>query len=365
MKVAYVVGGLPFGGVERSLLNLCREYGKNGLVQTRVFNLSGSGQLIPDYIEAGVDHVSVANNNLRAIVSYRLDTTRRLRKMLREYAPDIIHTMHFTANHHGRMASIGLGVPVVTHLRNVKREKKLLRRLSDKALSYITTRYIAVSKAVAEIIRIDHNLARRPVEVLYNAVTPEQMDFPPVDLKTAYGLERPVVLAVGRYVPQKNLDLLVRAVALLRARKQNVSLMLVGEGTERPRLEALVKELGMEEYVILAGFRDDAPAFYRSADIFAMPSDFEGLPNAHMEAMYFGLPGVVSRHVPSLEIASGASLVCELEAEDIAAKIDLLLSDGVLRNRLSKAAFEVAAGHTMPAYAVSLHQIYCNLAGKS
>lgn len=358
MKVAYIVGGLPFGGVERSLYNLCREYMKNGLVRARVFNLSGTGQLVPDYHDAGIDLVGVTGGNIRAIVTYRLDTALRLRKMIRAFAPDIIHTMHFSANHHGRLASLGLGIPVLTHIRNIKREKKWERRLSDKVLSYATTRYLAVSRAVADVVREDHNLAGRPVEVLYNAVSPEQMDLPPMDLKAAYGFEGPVVLAVGRYVPQKNLDVLIRAVGMLDRQGGGVSLLLLGEGPERPKLEALIQELGLGKRVVLAGFRPDVPAFYQSAHIFAMPSDFEGLPNAHLEAMYFGLPGLVSEHVPSLEIAREACLVCKLEAEDIAGKIDLLLRDKDVYSRLSQKALAISREHIMPEYARRLHGIY-------
>ena len=364
IKVAYIVGGLPFGGIERSLYNLCLEYGKNGLARPRVFNLSGTGQLAPEYVQAGIDLVNVAQGNIRAIVSYRLDTALKLRKMLREFKPDVIHTMHFSANHHGRLAALGLGIPVITHIRNIKREKKLERRLSDKLLSYATTQYIAVSRAVADVVREDHNLADRPVQVLYNAVTPEQMDFPPLDFKAEYGIEGPVALAVGRYVPQKNLDLLIRAVSVLRQEGRDISLIMVGEGQERPRLEALIQKLGLSGHAVLAGFRSDVPAFYQSARIFAMPSDFEGLPNAHLEAMYFGLPAVVSAHVPSLEIAAEASLVCGLKVDDLAWKLAALLEDSSLYERLASKAKEVAAMHTMSGYAVALHGIYCALLGE-
>lgn len=364
MKVAYIVGGLPFGGIERWLYNLSLEYMRNNLVRGRVFNLSGTGALLPEFIQAGIDVVNVADNNIRAIVSYRLDTTLRLRKMLREFGPDIIHTMHFTANHHGRLAALGLGIPVITHIRNIKHERKITRRLSDKLLSYATDEYLAVSKAVANVIAEDHNLARRPVEVIYNAVTPEQMDMPALDLKAEYGLEGPVVLAVGRYVPQKNLPLLVRAVALLEQRGMAVSLVLVGEGPERPALEALVRELKLEKRVVLAGFRSDVPAFYQSARVFAMPSDYEGLPNAHLEAMYFGLPAVVSRHVPSLEIASEACLVCRREPADIADKLEILLRDEDVYTRLSDKAREISRRHVMPVYAKTLYAIYQKLLAK-
>ncbi len=365
MKVAYLVGGLPFGGIERWLYDLNLEYKRNGLVQGRVFNLSGTGVLLPEYVAAGID-VECLADSVRAIASHRLDMAFRLRARLKAYAPDIIHSMHFTANHHGRIASLGLGVPVIVHLRNIKRERKLTRRLSDKLLSYATATYLAVSGAVAEVVQTDHNLAGRPVRVLYNALNPERLDLEPLDFASAYGLKGPVVLAVGRHVPQKNLDMLIRAMRILRDQGMEADLVLVGEGPERPGLEALRDELGLQEHVVLAGFRSDVPAFFKASQVFAMPSDFEGLPIAHLEAMYCGLPAVVSEHVPSLEIASEASLVCQRDPLDIADKIGRILRDDDLRARLSANARRLAEPHTMRNYAGTLHTVYENiLAGKA
>lgn len=362
MKVAYIVGGLPFGGIERWLYDLCTEFRKNGLVQARVFNVSGTGDLLPEYLAAGIDVECMAQSK-RALITYRFDTTRVLRKMLKDYAPDVIHTMHFTANYHGRIAAMGLGAPVIVHLHNIKHERRLSRRIADRLLSYLTTQYIVVSKAVAAVARTDHNLAGRPVAVLYNAITPERLDLPPLDLKGLYGLDPPVVLAVGRYVPQKNFDLLIRAAALLRDAGKPVSLVMVGEGPERPRLESLLAELRLNKTSVLAGFRSDVPAFLKAADVFVMPSAYEGFPIAHLEAMYCGLPAVVSEHVPSLEIAGGASLSCRLDPQDIAAKLDMLLSDAGLRSRMSEQARRAAADHTMQEYALALYGIYRKLRG--
>lgn len=357
MKVAYILGGLPFGGIERWLYDLSLEWRRNGLVEARVFNLSGTGNLMSEYLAAGIDVVSVAGG-VSAIATHRFDTSLKLRRLLQEYAPDVIHTMHFTANNHGRMAAMGLGIPVITHLRNIKHERKWTRRFLDKALSYNTDLYLAVSGAVAEVVQADHNLAGRPVRVLYNALEPSRLDFAPLDIRAAFGLEGPYIVAVGRYVPQKNLDLLIRAARILADAGENASLLLVGEGPERPALEALTRELNLEDRVRLVGFRSDVPAFYKAADIFAMPSDFEGFPIAQLEAMYCGLPCVVSRYVPSLEIAREASLVCHRTAEDIADKLLTLLRDKELRARLAEAALRLASPHTMDKYAVNLRGIY-------
>lgn len=357
MKVAYIVGGLPFGGIERWLYDLCREYQESGMVRPYVFNISGTGELLPEYLNAGI-RVGCTARDTRALATWRFDTTRKLRKALKDFVPDIIHTMHFTANYHGRLGALGLGFPVLVHVHNSKHERRAFRRFADKALSWLTTEYLAVSKAVAEVVRSDHNRAGRPVRVLYNAIEPEHLTHEPVDLQGLYGLKPPVVVSVGRYVPQKNLDLLLRAVALLRDAGRDVSLVMVGEGKERLRLEALRAELRLEDRAVLTGFRPDVPAFLKAADIYAMPSDYEGMALAHLEAMYCGLPSVVSEHVPSLEFASEACLVCERTAKDIAVKIGLLLSSKKLRKRMSAKAFSLAGEHIMRTYALSLHEVY-------
>ncbi len=362
MKVAYIVGGLPFGGIERWLFDLNQEFRKNGLVRGKVFNLSGTGLLLPEYLAAGID-VECVGDGIPSIASHRFDTAWKLRRRLKAFRPDIIHTMHFSANTLGRMAALGLGVPLAVHLRNVKRERKWSRRFLDKALSYATTAYFAVSKAVAEVVETDHNLAGRPVHVLYNALEPERLAFEPLDLRAEFGVESPVVLAVGRYVPQKNLDKLMRAVRMARDAGTPVSLVLVGEGAERPRLEALRDELGLAGHVVLAGFRPDVPAFCKAADIFAMPSDYEGFPIAQLEAMYCGLPCVISEHVPMREIAEEASLICKTDAADIADKLLRLLRDDALRATMAAAARRIAEPYTMHTYAVNLHALYGRICG--
>ena len=360
MKIAYVLGGLPFGGIERWLYELCLEWRKNGLAQARVYNLSGTGELMPEYLAAGIDVVSVGKG-IPAIASHRFDTSLKLRRLLRRHQPDIIHTVHFTGNHHGRLASLGLGIPVITHLRNTKHERSWNRRFSDKALSWATTLYLAVSNAVAEVVQSDHNAAGRPVRVLYNAFNPARMDGDPLDMGAVYGLRDPVIIAVCRLVPQKNLDLLIRAVRLLHDAGQKASLMLVGSGPEQERLRALSQELQIDAHVVFAGYQRDIGPFYKAAHVFAMPSDFEGFLIAMLEAMYCGLPSVVSRHVPLLEIASDAALVCKRTPADIAEKLGRILKDPDLAGSLSHAAKSIAEKHTMRNYAVELFSIYQNI----
>ncbi len=109
----------------------------------------------------------------------------------------------------------------------------------------------------------------------------------------------PQILAVARLVPQKGLDLLLQAFAAIPAQcRKGWSLMLVGDGPERDALQMQARELGIDQSVTFAGFRSDPLTFMKRAAIFALPSRFEGMPNALLEAMAAGLPSVVSDASP-------------------------------------------------------------------
>jgi len=111
------------------------------------------------------------------------------------------------------------------------------------------------------------------------------------------GLSRKrVILTVGRLVPIKNVSLLVRAFARARASLSDLHLIVVGEGPEREPLAAEARALGAGDAITFAGYvpHADTPAWYRTADVFVLPSEFDNSPNAVLEAMASGLPIVAT-----------------------------------------------------------------------
>ena len=105
-----------------------------------------------------------------------------------------------------------------------------------------------------------------------------------------------VVLAVGRLVPIKNTSLVVDAMALLRQRVPTAHLVIAGDGPERAALERQVDRAGLGQLVTFIGYipLHELPAIYRSADVFALPSQFDNSPNVVLEAMAAGLPVVAT-----------------------------------------------------------------------
>src|SRR5690606_37626457 len=107
----------------------------------------------------------------------------------------------------------------------------------------------------------------------------------------------PVLVAAGRLVPQKNFPLLLAAFAQLRAQRP-ARLLILGEGRERPRLEAAAHELGIAADVALPGHVDNPYAAYARASLFVLSSDWEGLPTVLIEALACGCP-IVATDCPS------------------------------------------------------------------
>lgn len=119
----------------------------------------------------------------------------------------------------------------------------------------------------------------------------------PVELRQVENSIRegvPVVLGCGRLIPQKDFETLIRAVARVRA-VAPCHLVIIGDGPERERLRALGEELGFGEAELsLPGFVSDPERSYRKANVFVLPSKWEGLPNVVLEALSFGLPVVAT-----------------------------------------------------------------------
>jgi len=100
-----------------------------------------------------------------------------------------------------------------------------------------------------------------------------------------------VILAVGRLVVQKDYPTLLRAFSLVR-RKRQAHLLILGEGQERPRLEALVRQLGLTENVQMPGFVKNPYAYMARARLLVLSSKWEGFGNVLMEALACGTPVV-------------------------------------------------------------------------
>jgi glycosyltransferase involved in cell wall biosynthesis len=164
----------------------------------------------------------------------------------------------------------------------------------------------------------------------------------------------PLVVAVGRLVPVKRFDVLLRALAKVKADQPDLRAVIIGEGYERPALEALRAELGADDWVGLPGrvAAEELVSWYRRAWVVASSSQREGWGMTLTEAAACGTPAVATAIVGHNDaVLDGESGLLVDDVRDLPAALGRVLRDEVLRSRLSKGALARARWFTWGATA--------------
>jgi glycosyltransferase involved in cell wall biosynthesis len=167
--------------------------------------------------------------------------------------------------------------------------------------------------------------------------------------------DAPLVVAVGRLVPVKRFDMLIDALVALKPRHRRLQAVIVGEGYCRAELESQIREAHADDWISLPGHVEEAEKLdlYRRACVLAMTSSREGWGMVVTEAGACGTPAVATR-VPGLvdAVVEGSTGLLADDRAGLTSALDALLSDPVLRERLSKGALENSARYTWGAAAL-------------
>lgn len=254
-------------------------------------------------------------------------TVLRLRALLRKDPPDLVLSNVLSTNCLAGAALSGWrgAPPWVARVGNAtgEREPWLQRRWARRVYPHARA-VVANSTELALAVATSYPEAAAQVRSL-----PNPTDFAAIDrLAAAESVPRrhlgPALVWVGRLTPQKRPDLMLAALARVR-RTIDARLMMLGDGPLAGAVRDQIVRLGLESAVELAGFCDNPFPRMRQADLFVMSSDFEGLPNALIEAQGLGLPAVATRCAfgPAEIVAAGetGSLVPPGDSEALATAI--------------------------------------------
>lgn len=195
--------------------------------------------------------------------------------------------------------------------------------------------HVAVARACAEAVERATGLRMGSVRVIYNGVSD-----PPVTPRPRV-TDGPVVGYVGRLSAEKGVDVLIRAVVAL----PDVTLILIGDGPDRSRLEGLAGELDIGGRVVLAGWQEDPRPWYKGLDVLALPSRSEALPLAAVEAMLAERPVVASRVGGTREVVLDGLTGILVPPDDhraLGKALAALLGDEARRVRMGRRGREVA-----------------------
>jgi glycosyltransferase involved in cell wall biosynthesis len=220
-------------------------------------------------------------------------------RMVRREHIQVIHAAGMKGVLSARLAGWLAGVPVVAHLHDMMPVPKLLAR-PLRWTSFLAAHTLAVSMAVASFAGETLNIDPNKTEVLANGMVVEEIRKTSAKAGTSFrrrlGIagDAKLIGVVGRLVPVKGHDVLLRAMPGVLAKEPSARLLIVGDGPERQVLEARAHELGLSGYVYFAGYLADVYPALRAVDVCAIPSLSEGLPYVLLEAMAMGKPVVAS-----------------------------------------------------------------------
>jgi len=300
-KIALFLPSLHVGGAERVLLNLARGFDERGLAVDLVVAKSEGEYL--SHVPKGVRVFDLRASRILTSVPALAHYLRRERPAVMLSAIDHANIVALWAR---KLSAVPSRIVVSVHstlTRATAHEPHVRGRLVPRLAGWFypwADAVVAVSRGVAEDLAASTGLSAERIKVIYNpVVTPELLKKAQESLDHPWFAsgQPPVILAVGRLTAAKDYHTLIGAFALVRAERP-VRLMILGEGEERCGLENLVRELKLEENVLLPGHIDNPYNYMAQAAVFALSSAWEGFGNVLVEAMAVGTP-VVSTDCPS------------------------------------------------------------------
>ena len=276
MKIVFTIAHMNLGGAQKVCYNLINWIKENTDSEVHLV-ICSNRKVKGEYDIKKISHSFVPGGLIQKI--------KGIRRELKRISPDVLVTMGVPQALFDVPACLGLGI------RHIISERNDPAHFGGKAVVRVVSRFL-MRRADGFVFQTKNartfyggQIAKRSV-VIPNPLFISD-DYP----TTQYGGEREkAIVATGRLNKQKNHPLLIRAFKRIADEFSDYKLIIYGEGPERQNDEALIQELGLQERALLPGTINDVPEKIYKASLYVLSSDFEGMPNALMEAMALGLP---------------------------------------------------------------------------
>ncbi len=282
MKIMFYINSIEFGGAERVIVNLADYFasiGDESILVTSYYSPQ-EYSLAPGVRRLAMEERETEQPRIRKNVS----RISRLRRMCRTEKPDILISFMKEPNFRSVIATFFLPVKTIVSVRNDPNVEyagiegkivgKMLLPLADGCVFQTEDARLWFPKRL-----------QKKSEIVSNAVRKEFY-------RVKREPERGEIITCGRLFEQKNHALLIDAFAGVVKKIPYATLKIYGEGPLRNVLQKKIDSLGLEDKVTLMGNTDNVVKALEKADVFVLSSDFEGMPNALMEAMAAGVPSI-------------------------------------------------------------------------
>lgn len=358
-RILHIIPTLGGGGAERQLVNLVSNTSADEF-DHRVCVFEDADFFAPAIRQVGFE---VCELDVRGKHPW-LAATRKIFPIMRDYKPDLICTWLYDAGIVGRIVRLRFsGVPLICTLHLTQYEPETIRggnwspkrvevlRRIDWLTNKMTHQHFA---ACSEEVKYSYcrTLGIDPSDIttIYNGIDPAYLKAEagaPQLIRREFGISDNdfVYLSVGRLAPQKNYPHLLSVFRRVAETVPHARLVIVGDGGIETELKSLADSLNIAEKVYFLGRRADVGACLEMANVFVMPSLFEGMPLALLEAMFKRLPCIVSK-IKVLEEAitndENGLLIDPKNSDELYEAMVKLYRQPELRERLAEQALEDA-----------------------
>lgn len=282
MRCLFVAAGMLYGGAERVTSILVNEWAKSGC-NTKILVTRTEG--ISKYpLSQNVEVVSCyADVNKAKVGQYAIIKT--IRTICKEWKPDVVISFYNDLCALAAIALLGLNIPLIYSERNDpnRTNQRKMDRVYRKIVENRANKIVFQTKGAQECYSPK---VQRKSAVILNPL--DITGFPSRD----FSHEKKEIVSVGRLEPQKNQKLLLDAFSMIADELPDYSLVIYGEGSLRKELETYIESKGLTNRISLPGAKSGIQNYIKDASLFVLSSDYEGIPNALIEAMAIGLPCV-------------------------------------------------------------------------
>lgn len=278
-KIMFYINTIRHGGAERVITNLAKDLSNEyEVILATTLQSEDEYQLVPQVKRYVLEPEVVMTSRIRKNIS----RIQKLRNLCKKEKPDILISFMAEPNYRAILATRGLKVKTIISVRNDPTKEyagKVGKFLAIHLLVHADGCVFQTKQAREWFPR---KLQEKSV-IIYNAVAE---DF----FKKEHNPIKGRIVTCGRLESQKNHDLLISSFSQLAEEFPRAELHIYGVGSEEKKLKSLVQDLNLSDRVFLLGTTDDVPSVLSEAALFVLSSDYEGMPNALMEALTIGVP---------------------------------------------------------------------------
>lgn len=333
MKIVQIMPEFGLAGAETMCENLTYELIKLGHGVTVISMYNYHSPITERLEKSGVD-VQYLSKKLGLDFSM----IPKMMRVFKEVNADVIHT-HRNCAQYAVPAAIFTGIKGRVHTFHSVAEKengRMARVVNKLFFKHCHLIPVALSERVQDSIVKEYKLSKTSVPVVFNGIN--LLRCIPKDDYSVHGNFR--ILHIGRFAPEKNHGRLLRAFMLFHNKHSDSELWLIGDGEKKTEMETFARENGLAENVKFLGLQSDVHEFLREADMFVLPSDYEGMPMTIIEAMGTGLPCIASNvgGIPDMIFNGVDGVLIEPNEGALVDAIESLYNDMTLRKKLGENA---------------------------